>query len=491
MEVLLIKPYTHISNVLAPLGLAYLATALKRAGISSKVLHCYKDAVDIPRIIDIVNQQGVPCVGVTVCSNDHMWVQRFAKVLEPLTHVKLVLGGPHATGLGKRLMELIPRTDFIVRSEGEISFPQLVHAILNGTLDDATLRAIPNLVWRDASGQCVENPVGFPANLDELQMPDWNQLEPRKFEKYAPHGGFARAAPVAQLITTRGCPYSCRYCAAYVMNGKQIRMRSGESVVEEMRYLMKDHGIREFHIEDDNFTFYKEHVVNVCSAIRKAGIKVPLGIPNGVRVDRLDDEICSEMKSAGFYFFSIGLESGSPQTLKQMKKALNLEKAKLGIQLIKKYGFRVKGFFILGYPHEAKKEMLETIEWSKSLPLDQAYYSIYIPLPGTPEFKSLEEDGLLDIKNCRWEDFYTGKFSDPPYIPDGMTAIELKKLVAYAYRSFYMRPRVLLTMARDVTSLTQVKHLARRSSSLLSGILAKETSPSAKNESTHELVNAK
>jgi len=480
MDVLLIKPYTHISNVLAPLGLAYLATALRKSGFSSKILHCYKDDVDIPRIVDIVRRQGVKCVGVTVCSNDHLWVQRFAEVLEPFDDVKLVLGGPHATGLGKRLMQLIPRINFIVKSEGEIAFPTLVRSILDNDFNDRTLQAIPNLVWKNSCGELIENPVGFPPNLNELQMPDWDQLEPKKFAKYAPHGGFAKLSPVAQLITTRGCPYSCRYCAAYVMNGKKIRMRSGESVVEEMQYLIKDHGIREFHIEDDNFTFYKEHVVNVCSAIRKAGIKVPLGIPNGVRVDRLDDEICSEMKSAGFYFFSIGLESGSPQTLKQMKKALNLEKAKLGIQLIKKYGFRVKGFFILGYPHETKKEMLETIEWSKSLPLDQAYYSIYIPLPGTPEFISLEEDGLLDIKTCRWEDFYTGKFSDPPYIPDGMTAVELKRLVAYAYRSFYIRPRVLLTMARDVTSLTQVKHLARRSSSLVSGILARETSPSAK-----------
>src|SRR5262249_60639259 len=109
-----------------------------------------------------------------------------------------------------------------------------------------------------------------------------------------------------------------------------------ESVVEEMQYLIKDHGIREFHIEDDNFTFYKEHVVNVCSAIRKAGIKVPLGIPNGVRVDRLDDEICSEMKSAGFYFFSMGLESGSVTTLKQMKKALNLKKPSMGKESTRK-----------------------------------------------------------------------------------------------------------------------------------------------------------
>src|SRR5262245_16691427 len=474
MDVLLIKPYTHISNVLAPLGLAYLSTALKKNGISSKVLHCYKDDVDIPRIIEIIQQQRIKCVGVTVCSNDHLWIQRFAAVLEPLNDVKLVLGGPHATGLGRRLIQLIPRTDFIVKSEGEIAFPKLVHAILNNDLNDKTLQAIPNLVWRNSAGELVENAVGFPPNLDDLQMPDWDQLEPKKFEKYAPHGGFAKAAPVAQLITTRGCPYSCRYCAAYVMNGKKIRMRSGESVVEEMQYLMKDHGIREFHIEDDNFTFYKEHVVNVCSAIRKAGIKVPLGIPNGVRVDRLDDEICAEMKSAGFYFFSIGRESGSPTTLSQMKKALNLEKAKRGIELINKYGFRVKGFFILGYPNETRELMQETIEWSKSLRLDQVYYSIFIPLPGTPEVESLEERGMVDISKCKWEDFYTGKFSDPPYIPDGMTAGELKKVVRHAYRSFYLRPRILLKMARDINSLTQIKHLAVRATSLVTSSLAKE-----------------
>src|SRR5215510_9635640 len=108
MDVLLIKPYTHISNVLAPLGLAYLSTALKRAGISCKVLHCYKDDVDIPRIIEIIKREQIKCVGVTVCSNDHLWLQRFAAVLDHLSDVKLVLGGPHATGLGKSLIELIP-----------------------------------------------------------------------------------------------------------------------------------------------------------------------------------------------------------------------------------------------------------------------------------------------------------------------------------------------------------------------------------------------
>src|SRR5262245_45188623 len=158
MDVLLIKPYTHISNVLAPLGLAYLSTALKRNGISCKVLHCYKDDVDIPRIIDIVRHQDIKCVGVTVCSNDHLWLQRFAEVLETIPDVKLALGGPHATGLGRSLMELIPRTDFIVRSEGEIAFPRLVQAILNGKLDDHTLQLIPNLVWKNSQGELVENP---------------------------------------------------------------------------------------------------------------------------------------------------------------------------------------------------------------------------------------------------------------------------------------------------------------------------------------------
>ena len=467
MEVLLIKPYSALSNVLPPIGLGYLSSALKKVGVSTKIIHCFKDNIQIDGIIDLIKIEQLKVVGVTCCSNDHLWLQKFSKELELSPEVHLLVGGPHATGLSKRLMELIPRINFIVRSEGEDSLPRLVRLILDCNLDDHRLADIPNLVWRNSSNELVENSVELPGDLNMLELPDWDQLAPAEYAKYSPHGGFAKTPPVAQLITTRGCPYSCRYCASYLMNGKKIRRRSPESIVEEIEYLTKEHGIREFHIEDDNFTFYKEHVVNVCTAIRKKGIKVNFGLPNGVRIDRLDDEILKELKDAGFYFLSEGIESGSPVTLDVMQKALSLEKVKEGVALIKKYGFRLKGFFMLGYPGETRKEILKTINFARSLNLDQAFFSIYIPIPGTVEFQRLEELGKVDIAECNWEDYYTGKFSTPPYVPDGMTANELRKLVSLAHRSFYFRPKILFRLLKNLTSPSQFKHVMVRGMDLM------------------------
>ena len=466
-DVLLIKPYSSLSNVLPPIGLGYLSSSLKRNDITTRIVHCFKDRINIPEIIEIIKRDKIKILGVTSCSNDHFWLARLAEELESLSDVYLIAGGSHPTGLGKRLLGLIPRINFIIRSEGEYAFTRLVKLLLGGEYLEEELRNVPNLVWRSSTGEFKENSIELPRDLDDLELPDWEQLSPEEYARFAPHGGFAKALPVAQLFTTRGCPYSCRYCAATLMNGRQIRKRSPEAVVEEIQYLVKEHGVREFHIEDDNFTFSTDHVVNLCSAIQRKGIRANFGLPNGVRIDRLDKVILKEMKSAGFYFFSIGIESGNPAILKAMKKSLDLEKVREKICLIRQFNFRIKGFFMIGYPGETRKEILETIQFAKSLDLDQAFFSIYIPLPGTPEFQSLEEQGRIDIGNCNWENYYTGDFSEPPYIPDTMTAKELNNLVSRAHLSFYCRPKIIRRMVRDITSITQIKHLLRRGKSLL------------------------
>lgn len=467
MDVLLIKPYSDLSNVLPPIGLGYLSSALKKTGFSTKIIHCYKDKMSISDVSFFIKKEHIKIIGVTCCSNDHLWLQQFAKELELFPNVYLIVGGPHATGLSKRLINLIPRINFIILSEGEYSLPKLVNQIMNHNLDDYSLASIPNLVWRNSWGELIENAIEFPDDLDALEFPDWDQLAPREYSIFSPHGGFAKTPYVAQLITTRGCPYSCRYCGSYIMNGKKIRRRSPESIAEEIEYLMKNHGVKEIHIEDDNFTFYKDHVVKVCTAIREKKIKLNFGLPNGVRVDRLDEEILEELKNTGFYFLSIGIESGSLTTLKRMNKSLSLLKVKEGVTLIRKYGFRLKGFFMLGYPGENRREIMETIHFAKSLDLDRAFFSVYIPLPGTPEFQNLEKEGKIDIARCNWKDYYTGKFSTPPYVPDGMAANELKELVSYAHRAFYFRPRILLKMVMDITSRSQIKHILKRGWSLM------------------------
>lgn len=466
MDILLIKPYSDLSNVIPPLGLGYLSAALKKKGISVKIIHCFKDNIGIPDIISLAQKNNVKIIGISCCSNDHFWLQRLATAMEGLPNIKLVVGGPHPTGLGIRLMNLISRIDFLIISEGELSFPVLVDLVIRRSLSEDALALIPNLVWRNTSGKLIKNYIELPANLDVLDC-DWDALAPGEYAKFSPHGGFARLKPVAQLITTRGCPYRCKYCLSSIINGTQIRKRSAGSIINEIEYLIDRYRIKEIHIEDDNFTFYKEHVIDVCSAIRNKGIKINFGLPNGVRIDKLDDEIMKELKSAGFYFMSIGIESGSNAILGSMNKQLNLEKIKEGVRLIKKYQMRVKGFFMLGYPGETKKDMLETINFARSLPLDQAFFSVFIPLPGTPIFDYLEKNKKIDINTCNWNDYYTGNFFHPPYVPDGMTADELKNIVSLAHRLFYFRFKIIIKILKEITVFSEFKHLWNRGRHLL------------------------
>ena len=466
-NILLIKPYSELSNVLPPLGLGYLSTALKRSGISVKILHCYKDKISIKEVTEFIKKQNVRIVGVTCCSNDHFWLSELSEHLKLLRSVYLIVGGPHATGLSTRLFGLIPRINFIVKSEGELSLPILAKLIYNNSLSDNSLSGVPNLVWRNSEGCFIENEIKLTSDLDSLSMPDWAQISPEEYSKFTPHGGFSRVSPVAQILTTRGCPYNCRYCASGLMNGKVIRKRTPENIIEEIQYLIRNHGVKEVHIEDDNFTFYKEHALSICAAIRKNKIKLNFGLPNGIRVDSLDEEILKELNQSGFYFFSIGIESGSATTLKRMNKQLSLEKVMEKVKLIRKYHFRLKGFFMLGYPGETAKDMLETIDFALQLGLDQAFFSIYIPLPGTAEFSSLEKEGKIDISKCNWQDYYTGKFSLPPYSPEGVSAVELRKMISFAYKKFYFRPKILAKLLLELASLEQARHIARRVGSLI------------------------
>ena len=252
------------------------------------------------------------------------------------------------------------------------------------------------------------------------------------------------------------------------MHGTRIRRRSVETIIEEIEYLMKAHGVGEIHIEDDNFTFSKDHVVNLCTAIRQKKMNLFFTLPNGVRLDKLDDEILRELEATGFYTFSIGIESGSPETLRRMGKALDLRIVRETITRIRKHGFQLKGYFMIGYPGETEKNIRETIRYATSLDLDRAYFTMFMPLPGTKDFQMLEERGEIRLEDIQWQNFYTKGDTTPPFVPTGMTADRLHALAHVAYRKFYARPRIVLKLVKDrkVTSFRQFVevawHLLRR-----------------------------
>jgi len=262
---------------------------------------------------------------------------------------------------------------------------------------------------------------------------------------------------VAPIITSRGCPFPCTFCAARALTGRVIRYRSVENVIREIILLRDRYGVREFHIEDDNFTWKREYVIAFCREIIERDLDLSFSLPNGIRLDSLDREVLTLMERAGFYSLAVGIESGSNRVLALMKKNLTREVIREKIELIKECtDMRVSGFFLIGYPGETEKEIGETISFSRELPLNLASFLITMPLPGSPLWDDYQKQ---DYQNINWGNFVPSRvvpgLSDIP--PD-----RLKRLQRKATILFYLRPKIISWILKDLKRPNQCRIIVRR-----------------------------
>ena len=225
--------------------------------------------------------------------------------------------------------------------------------------------------------------------------------------------------------------------------------------MEEIRLLHNRYGIREIHIEDDNFTFDKNFVKEFCAQLKNSGLKISWTCPNGIRLDTLDEELLLVMKDAGFYSLSVGIESGSDKILEQMKKNITKEQIREKINLIKKCGLDVSGFFILGYPTENREDILATINFAIELGLKRAGFSLFKPFPGTEITRKLVEKG--ELKQMSDEDWARFVLSDAVYAPPGFTRKQMKKIRREALLRFYLRPAIMFNFIRNIKNLKHLK----------------------------------
>lgn len=393
-------------------------------------------------------------------------IVRSGKIIKKINpKIVTVAGGPHPSGLPEETLRNFPKLDFAFKGEGEIGFPLLLKKINKKKDLKNSLEKIPGLIWRKNLNEVVVNQQIFPEDLDGLGFPSWDLLKPQEYPQ-APMGIFFKNLPIASIMATRGCPFECTYCAGKTVTGRKIRTRGVDNVISEIELLYRKYGIREIHIYDDNFTMNKKYVREFCEKLLSKDFKVSWCCPNGIRLDTLDLEILRLMKKSGCYYISVGIESGSNKTLTRMKKGLSIKVIKRQVNLIKKAGLGVNGFFILGYPGETEKDIKKTIRFAKSLGLKRAAFSNFLPLPGTEIYKNLIRSGEIKEEEINWEMLF---HTDVPYSPSSISKKRLKNLQRRAYIEFNLRPEVLFNILKEIKTLEQVKFLFRRFISVFSG----------------------
>lgn len=290
-------------------------------------------------------------------------------------------------------------------------------------------------MFKDKHNQIICNPVYWERTLRNLKYCNYDFINLKQYLVRGYHYSYSfhpKNTRIAPIITTRGCPFPCRYCSARNVNGRVIRTRSIHSLISEIKELFHTYRITSFNIIDDNFTFRMEYAKRVCRAIIKLGLKnLSFNSPNGIKVEFLDDELLTLMKRVGWRYLFISPESGSERTLKNMFKLVKLPDVIEKIKLIKQYGIKVFGYFIIGYPGETNEDIKRTIDFACHNDFDSVVFTCFMPLPGTPVYEDLLSSKQI-TESPMGRDFFRVS-----YAPRGMTITRLKFFRIWALARFY------------------------------------------------------
>lgn len=371
------------------LGLAYLASFLRERIKNIDIIILEK----IPDDWYQMETYSPTIVGISVLTHQFPDAVEFAQKLKAHMDVPIIIGGSHISACPSLLPECC---DIGVISEGEET---LYEIISQEAYTEEKLRTIKGVVFRQ-NGKITINPLRpLIKNLDTIPSPNRDLLNMKHYLKrqnvFGPHFGHG-----THIFTSRGCPYKCVFCFSSKFWRSKIRFNSPDYILSEIKGLLRDYKQIEYiYIYDDLFTLNKPRMRTISQMIRKASIdsKVQFGVLG--RADIFDDETCQILKSMNVMHVNFGLESGTQRILDFLKNGkVTLEMAKNAVELCRKYGFTVDASFIIGSPGETAEEMLQTLEFIKSLKLHKFAFSIAVPYPGTKLWEILEKKGKVDYQ---------------------------------------------------------------------------------------------
>jgi len=458
-DIVLVRLRGYTNYITPPLGIGYLFKALEGINeVNLVFIDEHRDKMKEEELLARIKMTRPIVIGFQVFSVDYAkFCRRIPKIRKICPEAKIIAGGPHITGLPEQALIDNPDLDFVVKGEGEEAIRLLVLSLLKGSLD-SRIKDIPNLVYRTSNG-IVRNRSEF-VDVNRYGAPAWKIIEPHKYPPIQ-QGTFHKSNRVVPILTSRGCPYPCTFCAGHLITGKTIRRRSINSVVDEIEFLQANYGFGEIIIEDENFTFYKDHILGLSNEIQRRNIKCYFSFPNGIRSDRLDEEIVHHLKQIRTYMVTLGIESGSEKTLRAMKKNWDLQALKKKINLLKANGISILGSFILGFSNETKEDIKKTINFAIESGVDTAYFGNYIPLPGSEDFNRMINNGEIKLEEINWN-AYTSYLGRIPYHPPDISEKELLEAIRWATIRFYCRPKIILNLIKRMTRPIFLKSLIFR-----------------------------
>lgn len=456
-----------------PLGLGYIAAVLIQNGFEVKLLDPEAQDLSSEDIKKICLEWSPSLVGISSATPNFSNAAALAKDIKSINkNITVAIGGIHASSLPDYVLKKSPEIDCVVIGEGEYAMLEIAKALRDGSCPFSDIKG---LAYRKGGETIFTLPRPFVPDIDSLPEPARNMLDMKLF---FPNVFNIRRRLSAGMITSRGCPFKCYFCASHITMGDKYRPHSAERVIDEMSRLVKDNKVEQILFMDDTFAFNKERVFRITESIIKNKIKADWHC--FARVSDVNTEMLRLMERAGCSSIGFGVESGDDKILMGIKKGITLDQVKKAFNATKSTKMRVQAFFVFGNKNETKENIDKTISLSLELAPHLAFFNILTPYPGTRAFSDLGIKDLDTITN--WEDFVAiGPRASLGV--GGLSKEELLSAMNRANRAFYFRPGQLLKILFSIRSFYELSAYIKGGFALLLQMFAwnkSKTSPEDK-----------
>jgi anaerobic magnesium-protoporphyrin IX monomethyl ester cyclase len=349
----------HLPSV----GIAYIAAALEREGYDVSIVDCQVSALSLTDAAETIVGCKPDAVGLTASSHSRFWTIELAREIKRRGELLLFAGGVHFGLTGRDALQNVEEMDVIVKGEGEVTTPELLKAWFDGH----DLGKVQGIIFRDDHDQIIENPDrAFIQDLNALPSPAWHLLDLDKYDARL-EGCPGEDGKAVGVLSSRGCPFSCIFCANEAFWRRRLRRLAPERFVDQIEYLNRQYGFRDFDLWDDTFTVVEPHARNVCEEILRRGMDIRLYLR--ARVDTVNRDLLQLIKRAGGVAIGYGIESGSQRVLDNIDKGITVSRAESTVKMSLDLGYFVKAFFMTSLPGETLKDVEMTLELVENLRL--------------------------------------------------------------------------------------------------------------------------
>jgi len=450
MNITLINPRENYDVVL-PMGILYVGTVLDEAGHEVQLL-------DIgPRDqgwLQKIKEFQPDIVGFSLVTTQYGRAEELLKDIRsalPKT-TKYCAGGVHTSALPKETLNGLD-LDFVVCGEGEYIMKEVCERLSA----NQSLEGLRGVCFKHKD-QIICNPrAPLIDNLDKLPIPKRELMPDDKWYLIPP--GFIRGSfnwGVATLMSGRGCPFDCLFCASHNVFGRGMRRRSVDSVIKEIRYLKKQYDIKGLFFLDDTFTVNDTWLKEFCDKLKQEDYKLIWSCQ--ARGDTVTEEKLKMMKDAGCVQIDIGAESGNDFILEQLNKREKVEDLRRAFNIAKKVGIHTYASFIIGNPQETEKEIEDTKKFVLEVKPDMATFCILVPYPGTPVYQLAKQHNWFTKAGDVFSQDWANKQSETPVMTANLPAetliqrrAELENLFLWQNHkmillSFFKNPKYLISL---------------------------------------------